>query len=59
MNASIIRQYRRAAIRQHREPFTPFGVFTNITDSDDRQTVGGWYLHVHCWPFVLQLWGTR
>jgi hypothetical protein len=36
---------------------TRYGIFQNLFDRDDRATVGGWYLHIHCAPFQLELYG--
>ncbi len=38
---------------------TRYGIFQNLFDRDDRAAVGGWYLHIHCAPFIVQFYGTR
>lgn len=47
--------------RQHGR-LTRFGMFTNVwptaINRTDRQIVG-WYVHLHAWPFVLYVWGTK
>lgn len=37
----------RVCVQRHLKGQTPIGVFSNMFDRVDRDTVGGWYVDVH------------